>query len=103
MTREELKLADLDERVYKRFCRALVNLPVRFGTEVVLLEEEEKELDRAFDDAYALCEEMEDGDGEVSLDYDQINMLAMIAAANTTEQVSPHIHRPDSEGRNFND
>lgn len=103
MIKEELQLSDHEERVYNRFCRALVNLPVYFGAKIILLREEENELDKAFDDAYALCEEMEDGEGEVSLDYSQINMLAMIAAANITEQVSPQLLLFDGDGRNFHD
>lgn len=81
MSSETLHLTDHQDRVYKRFCRVLVNLPVYFGKEVVLLEEEERELGKAFGDAYALCEEVEDDDSDaLSLDHKQIDMLAMIAA-----------------------
>lgn len=100
----ELQLTDHQERVYRRFYRALVNLPVCFGREVVLLNEEEKELDQAFGDAYALCEEVEDDSVDaLSLDHRQIDMLAMLAAADATEQLSSQLLLIEGGEENFND
>jgi hypothetical protein len=102
MIKQELELTNLEKRVYNRFCRAFVNLPVYFGREVILLDKEEAEVKQAIDDSRAMCEEMEEGD-EIILYDDQIRMLAMLAAADVTEQVSPALLHTGHDGRNFND
>lgn len=102
MIKQELELSGLEKRVYNRFCRALVNLPVYFGDEIILLREEETAVEQAVADSRAMCEEMEEGE-EILLYDDQIHLLAMLAAADSTDQVSPALRHMGYDGRNFND
>jgi hypothetical protein len=117
------------QQVYDRFCRAFEDVTLEIGgvpmnlyakkeedvdatfSDVVTLSreieeapiplsaEKEAEIDVAFDDALALCEEVED---KRPLDYDQIDLLAMLAVANTSDFAVASLFQMTT-GENFHD
>lgn len=101
MYSERLGLTDLQEQIRDRFYRAFSELPVYGGDTMVLLPKEEEAVERAHNDSYALCEEMEDD--EILLYDDEIRVLAMIAAIDITREFVPAVFLNDNDGRNFND
>jgi hypothetical protein len=91
----------LEERVYKRFCRAFVNLPIDFRADLYLSPQEEEEAWRARSDARSMCQEMERDEGDLSLSLQQMNVLSMMAICDAAELLS--VYELAFDGRNFDD
>lgn len=105
-----------EKRVYERFRRAFVNMPldfhtdavlddnnelVGFQTEAIVAPEDEAEAKRARMDVRALCQEMEQDDTDLSLSRGQMDVLSMAALCDVAELTMAR--ELSLDGRNFND